>query len=70
MGQERLNYLMSNDRIDKLDLKSILNDLVQDSVHMSNIFSNFNTYIVSLPCYHLQYNDENSSKIFNECNAY
>ena len=45
MGQERLNYLMllhvPNDKTDKLDLKSILNDFVQDSVHRSNIFSKF-----------------------------
>ena len=45
MGQERLNYLMllhvHNDKTDKLDLKSILNDFVQDSVHRSNIFSKF-----------------------------
>ena len=61
---------MSNDKRDKLDLKYILNDFVQDSVHRSKIFQNFNTYILSLPCYHLQYNDENSSEIFNEYNAY
>ena len=45
MGQERLNYLMllhvHNDKTDKLDLKSISNDFVQDSVHRSNIFSKF-----------------------------
>ena len=35
--QERLNYLMllhvHSDKTDKLDLKSILSDFVQDSVH-------------------------------------
>ena len=45
MGQERLNYLMIlhvlSDKTDKLDLKSILNDFVQDSVHRSNIFSKY-----------------------------
>lgn len=45
MGQERLNYLMllhvHNQKTDKLDLKAILNDFVQDSAHRSTIFSKF-----------------------------
>ncbi len=44
-GQERLNYLMllhvHSDKTDKLDLKSVLNDFVQDSAHRSTIFSKF-----------------------------
>ena len=54
---------MSNDKIDKLDLKSILNYFVQDFVHRSNVVSKLCLVII------YSYNDENSSKIFNECNV-
>ena len=45
MEQERLNYLIllqvHSDKTDKLDLKAILNDFVQDTAHRSTLFSKF-----------------------------
>ena len=45
MSQERLNFLMllyvHKDRTDALDLKGVLNDLVDGSVHRLGIFAKY-----------------------------